>query len=471
MGGMSRKPRNVIWITTDHQRYDSIAAHGNPEIVTPNMDRLVGNGVSFSKAIVQSPVCMPSRCSFMTGLYPQQNGVTWNGCSLPDGFSPSVARLFKGMGYQTTQIGKLHFQPHEDNDLDPEPRNRYGFDTFYAAEEPGCYEDAYLKWLGTEYPQYKDRFRIERPSSPARPRLNNPVGGYEGKVIDAPWQASFSGWIAQMACNFMDQRHRRSPFQFLHLGFYAPHPPLNPTREMFAPYANRDLSIPEFTEEERENSRLSQAHWSEERLVAYKRHFNAMVTGVDMAIGQILDKLEEIGELDDTLIIFNSDHGDACGDHFELEKYYDLFHDGVVRVPLVFHWPNGIKASGQLVESLVELLDVLPTAIDLCGTAPPPELMGQSYAEDLRNGSIPRGREDALTYSHDADGPHAMLTTEHFKYIHSGGQEKLWDLKSTAGESADVAALREDVLPELRYRLLQRMLSAGRSYRPHEKLF
>jgi arylsulfatase A-like enzyme len=468
---ISNRPKNIIWITTDHQRFDNIAAHGNPEIVTPNMDRLVGNGISFTNAIVQSTVCMPSRCSFMTGLYPQQTGVTWNGNCLPDDFNPAVARLMSGIGYQTTQIGKLHFQPHEDNDLDPRPRNQYGFDVFYAAEEPGCYEDAYRTWLGTEHPEYKEALKIERSSSPNRPRLNNPAGNYEGKVVDAPWQASFSGWIAQMACNFLDQRHRRHRHQFMHLGFYAPHPPLNPTKEMFEPYKVRKLSVPVFNEQERKESRLSEKLWNEERLVAYKRHFYAMTTGVDFAIGQLLEKLEALGELDDTLIILNSDHGDACGDHFELEKFYDLFHDGVVRVPLVFHWPNGIRAKGQRVESLVELVDILPTLMELCGCPIPDVLVGRSYAQALLDGILPEGRDDTLTYSFDADGAHALLTTPRYKYWISRGREVLWDLQSPDSESRNIANDKPAIIADLRFRLLKRLAEAGRSPRDHHHLF
>jgi arylsulfatase len=466
-----KRPKNIIWITTDHQRFDNIAAHGNAEIITPNMDRLVREGVSCKRAIVQSPVCMPSRCSFMTGLYPQQSGVTWNGACLPDDFEPSVARLFNRMGYQTTQIGKLHFQPHEDHDLDPRPRNRYGFDTFYIAEEPGCYEDAYRTWLETEYPQYKEALHIERSSSPQRPRLNNPVGDYEGRVLDVPWEASFSGWIAQMACNFLDQRQRRRPLQFMHLGFYAPHPPLNPTREMMEPYAGRELSAPTFTDEERKKSRLSSELWDSDRLLAYKRHFYGMTTGVDMALGQILAKLEAIDQLEETLIIFNSDHGDACGDHFELEKYYDLFYDGVVRVPLVFYWPGGIPAQGLSGSGMTELIDILPTVMDLCGQPVDETLMGQSMAADLLAGKALAGRSDALTFSHDLEGPHAMLTTPTHKYIHSNGREQLWEWHCDAVEGRDVRKEQADVTSGMRQRLLERMLAAGRSYRAHPNLF
>ncbi|MHC4502791.1 MAG: sulfatase-like hydrolase/transferase, partial [Planctomycetota bacterium] len=179
---MSRPaPKNVIWITTDHMRYDCIGAHGNAAMHTPNLDFLVEHGVSFHSCFAQNPVSMPSRASFMTGLYPQQTGVTTNGHVLPADFPLVPARLFARGDYQAAQIGKLHFQEHEDSDLDPRARHDYGFDVFWIAEEAGCYEDAYMTWLRTEYPELVETFRVPRSTSPER------IGEREGRVLDAPW--------------------------------------------------------------------------------------------------------------------------------------------------------------------------------------------------------------------------------------------------------------------------------------------
>lgn len=219
------------------------------------------------------------------------------------------------------------------------------------------------------------------------------------------------------------------------------------------------------------SSRLDSGLWNPGRLLTYKRHFYAMTTGVDFAIGQLLGKLEDLGELDDTLIIFMSDHGDACGDHFNLEKYYDLFYDGVVRVPLVFHWPNGIGRHGRRVEGVVELVDVLPTILDACGAAVPEVLMGHSLAGALRGEGVPAGRRDALTFSCDADGPHMLLTTPKYKYSISRGRETLWDVRGDGGETRNVAADHPEAVAEFRWRLLNRLAEAGRSYRTHHHLF
>lgn len=468
-------PRNVIWITTDHMRFENIAAHGNPTMVTPNLDRLVRGGVSFANAFVQNPVCMASRCSFMTGLYPQQTGVTWNGHCLPQDFYPTVARVFGEAGYQTTQIGKLHFQPHEDNDLDPRPRHDYGFDVFYLAEEPGCYEDAYMTWLRLAYSEHVDQFRIPRSSSPSRPR-NDPSQHF-AYVIDAPWEASFSGWIATVADDYLSQRHRRHAKQFMHLGFYAPHPPLNPTMEMFAPYVDVELPPPCYGEEEwlgvdaPFDRMLQMCHqWTDEQLLKYKRHFYAMVTGVDMAVGKVLARLEQNGELEDSLIVFCSDHGDMLGDHRMLGKGYQMYYDQVMRVPCVLYWPNGFGLRGVEVHGLIEMVDILPTLLELCGAHVPDMMVGHSYATDLMEGRIPEGRKEVIAYSIADSG---MLRTADFKYcrfpVH--GTEVLFDLRSDPQERRDVARNHRETRDSMRDRMLDRFLNASRSSRAHYHLF
>ena len=387
---MSDRPKRVIWITTDHMRYDCIRAHGNPEIHTPNIDRLVNEGISFTQCYAQNPLCMPSRCSFMTGLYPQQTGVDQNGHTLRANFYPTVAHCFNAGGYETVQIGKLHFEPHEDRDLDPRPKNDYGFDIMYLSEEPGCYEDAYMTWLRTEHPDLVNVFRLPRSTSPDRQRE------IEGVVLDAPWECSHSGWIAQMACRFLEPRSLercRRPNVFMHLGFYAPHPPLNPTTEMFAPYRQSAIQPPRRecypSDDKPEPLRsLLNAHrsWTADQFINYRRHFYAMVTGVDLAIGKILNHLETNGLLDDTLIVFGSDHGDMCGDHSMILKNIS-YYDEVMRLPLIFSQPSRLTNRGRRVDSLTEMVDVLPTLLGLCDCAIPEMMVGNDYSAELKNGS------------------------------------------------------------------------------------
>ncbi|MBN2714077.1 MAG: sulfatase-like hydrolase/transferase [Planctomycetes bacterium] len=460
---MSRPiPRHVLWITTDHMRFDCIGAHGNGAVHTPNLDALVSGGVTFENCFAQNPLCMPSRCSFMSGLYPQQTGVTANGHCLHPDFEPIAAREFKAAGYQTAQIGKLHFQPHEDNDLDPRQRNSYGFDVFWLAEEPGPYEDAYMTWLRTEYPELVDTFRVVRSNHPDR------AGEREGKVLDAPWQASFSGWVAEQTCRYLDTGSRQEG-QMVHMGFYAPHPPLNPTREMFAPYADAEIPLPARASDETADKPEPLASmlrmcsdWGEEKFRQYRRHFYAMVTGVDMAVGQVMERLRSRGQLDDTLIIFTSDHGDMCGDHGMILKQHS-FYDEVMSVPWVMHWPAGFGDSPRRVEGLVEMVDMLPTLLGLCGARPPRVMQGRNYAEALLNGDEPDTRENVFAYHNPG---HAMLRSQKHKYIrYANDEEVLYDLSSDPDEVVNRVGdpACSEALHELRSRMLGRSLEASRS--------
>ncbi|HUW83266.1 MAG TPA: sulfatase-like hydrolase/transferase [Phycisphaerae bacterium] len=453
------RPKWVIWITTDHMRYDCIGAHGNEMMHTPNLDRLVRQGVSFDDCYAQNPLCMPSRCSFMTGLYPQQTGVTQNGNTLRPDFEPTVAHAFKAGGLQTAQIGKLHFQEHEDHDLDPRARHDYGFDTLWASEEPGCYNDAYMTWLYTEHPHLVQKFRVPRSTSPQR------IKEREGRVVDAPWQMSHSGFVGGRTETYLGVRHATR--QFVHMGFYAPHPPLNPTTEMFAPYAGKEMPPPRCNGEEWHDkpeplARLmrSFADWTVERFVDYRRHFYAMVTGVDLAVGSLLAFLERIGMIDDTLICFGSDHGDMCGDHRMILKHAS-FYDELMRMPWVLFWPRGFGTKGRRVSGLVEMVDQLPSLLDLASCPVPEVMVGRSYAGALLLNESVEARQDVLAY-HEPGW--AMLRTDDHKYIRYGyGQEVLYDLHEATPEVVNRADADPKTLASMRERMLQRVLEASRT--------
>lgn len=459
-------PRNVLWITTDHMRWDCLGAH-NPAVHTPNLDRLVRGGVDFSRCYGQNPVCMPSRASFMTGLYPAQAGVLTNGQELHPDTPTAVARVFKPH-FTTCQFGKLHFQAHENRDLDPRQRDAYGFDIFNLAEEPGCYEDAYMTWLRGERPDLVPVFRVPRPSSPQRAAERATY-----RVLDAPWEFSYSGWLATMIDRHLTTWGGRRTRQFIHAGFYAPHPPLNPTTEMMAPYVGRELPPANRRDNEAEDKPeilrrmiLGNRDLSQATLTEYRRHFYAMVTGVDLAVGRILGALERVGQLDDTLIIFASDHGDYCGDHGMILKSC-AWYEEVVRLPLVLHWPRRLRQ--QTVDGLTEMVDVLPTLLGLSGLPVPPVMAGRDLSGELLAGRAPAGRPDVYA----VDGPgHLMLRDARWKYLRfvaaDGPAEVLYDLESDPHEFVNRAVdpACRDQLHAMRDRLLTRHIEATRPPNP-----
>lgn len=458
------RPRHVIWMTSDHMRYDHVAANGNPFMITPALDRMVSGGTSFDACYVQNPLCMPSRCSFMTGVYPPQSGVTHNGHCLPPDFEPHVATAFKRAGYQTAQIGKLHFQPHEELDFDPRPRHTYGFDVFWPSEERGNYSDPYYHWLEGKYPEYASALRVPRSTDPRRfDTEKNPV------PVAAPWQATHAGWIVDTACNFL--RRRTADPQFLHLGFYNPHPPLRPVREAWELYEDREPPPRNARTNEAEDKPAplaallqSRGDWSEEDFTQYRRGLGAMVTEMDLAIGWLLERLEELGILDDTLLVFSSDHGDFAGDHHMTHKA-EAFYDEVMRVPLVMHWPNGLGGEARRVGGLVEKLDAMPTMLGLCGSTPPAAMQGLDLSPRLRSSEQADNiRDDVFAYH---TGGRAMLRSESLKYMRyeDTRTEALFDLEHDPGELHNVAndPAYADRLRACRERLLSRMLVASDS--------
>ncbi len=460
-----KKPKHVIWISTDHMRYDCIGAYGNSAMHTPNLDYLVSRGANFHRCYTQNPVCMPSRASFFSGLYPQQTGITENGFCLPDDFTPLASHEFKGLGYDTGHIGKLHLQPHDGHAYESKPRNTYGFDTFWNSETLGSLDDAYTRYLKSKYPEYHQLH--------VRTAAHKESGAqWSPRVLDAPFGTSHSGWVASASVDYLGMRGWNP--QFLHLGFFAPHPPLIPTQEAFSHYENVKLPLPKMADEEWNDkpdrlARMLKAKsgWSLEQFQEYQRYFYALVTEVDMAVGQVLDKLRKRNDLDSTLIVFCSDHGDMCGDH-RLTLKGPHFFDEVMHVPCVFHWPEGLGTDQTDIDALTEMTDLLPTMVELCGGTPDRRMSGRSYAADLLAGKEPDGRADVLAYHHPG---YIMLRSDEYKYLRYGeDQEVLYDLSEPEHEVHNRAGRKSHrgALEAMRSRALTRMIDA--SFSPRERL-
>ncbi|MFP4052727.1 MAG: sulfatase [Phycisphaerae bacterium] len=402
----AKRPKHVVLITTDHMRYDCVGAYGNPAMHTPNLDALAAGGVNFHNNFIQNHCCMPSRASFFTGLYPQQTGVTDNGYCLPDDFEPLAPRSFKAAGFHAGHVGKLHLQPHTGSEYDPR-RNTYGFDTFICSESPTKNHDAYTRYLDTRYPEYRHDLV---PSEARKAELENP----SRRVIDAPWLASHSGFCAAEAREYLNMRGFNR--QFLHVGLFAPHPPLIPTAEAFAPYDGAEIPMPRLGEREWEDKpdcklrNLLQwnRNWTPEQFVEYRRYFYAMVTELDLAVGYIVETLRRRGELEDTLIVFTSDHGDQCGDH-SLTLKAPHYYDEVMRVPLILHWPAGLGSERRDVHALTEMTDLLPTLLGLAGGGPRGEHgdrpVGRPAGRAGDRGTTRRVRHLRPRLRHAADAP------------------------------------------------------------------
>lgn len=461
-----RRP-NILLITTDQQRWDTIGANGNPEIITPNLDRLVQSGTTFDHHFVQHPLCMPSRISMLAGQYPATLKITHMGVPVPQGLSV-LPHFLKTYGYHTANIGKLHFLPHSNRDHRV-PHPSYGFDHLEIADEPGVYEDAYRAWVRRKKPEQVQKISAGLP--PATHVWQQTMGLDDG--IEHPFKSSgrsdfkraipfpadddltHSAFVAEQTIEYLRQRDPDQPFLCI-AAFYSPHAPWMVPQTYLDMYDPDTLSLPSYPPGTVRPASADE-DFSDAQLRRAKHGYYAMVTEVDYHVGRIIAALQAEGLADDTIIVFTSDHGEWLGDHLRYGKGYPG-EDSVSRVPLIIRVP-GADSSGVRHE-IIQAVDLLPTLMDLIGVQTPPHLQGRSYAPLLLGRDyVPR--ESALM---EANG-WKNLRTERYRYvIHDDGGEFLWDIQNDPGEYHNLAdnPAAAEALATCRHLMLRHLLEIER---------
>lgn len=464
---MDERP-NILWYCTDAQRYDTIAALGNPHIRTPAMDRLCAEGVSFTRTYAQSTVCTPSRASFVTGRYCAAHGVYRNGASHFPGEEVLVTRLLADGGYDCGLVGKLHIASSEFG----EARYDDGYRVFHASNLPYTGEgaddsNAYLAWLrdekGLDPQAVVPRYTIR---DPGRSKVS------QGDVIrPGPDEAlRQTKWANEMALRFVDEK-RDGPW-LLSVNPYDPHPPYLPPEDFLAHYDPATMAPPLFRDADLERQTRF-ANIRAQNTVArnplgtaipdpdgpapadngafngrlLKCGYYAMIEMVDRHLGELLDALEERGALDNTIVVFQSDHGDLLGDHGLVFKGARFF-DGVVRVPLIVRWPKAFPG-GRSIAALAELIDVAPTLLDSAGLEIPEAMQGRSLLPVLRGQTEDTGKRavvseflDSCNFSEGTDDrTRAVMSFDgRYKMVTFRGHDlgELYDLEEDPGEFEDL---------------------------------
>ena len=455
------KRPNILLIYTDQQRQDSIKCYGNKLAITPNLDKLASEGVRFDNYYVQNPVCMPSRMSFLTGRYCSSLGIGWNGVPFPDD-AVAIHQLLKPYGYKTAQIGKLHFDCHSNRDH-RKPTNQYGFDTLILSDEPGCYDDAYIKWVESIDPAQVPKVRTALPPAAVKygqPSYSNKKNaGHFPYIFEGDENFTHSAFVASETCRFLENI-KEKPF-FAIAGFYAPHSPFNPPKRFVDMYDIKKMNLPKVGENEKINKELqnlSSKDWR--KIVTY---YMALVTHVDDCIGKILDALEKTGKEENTLVIFTSDHGEFLGDHGKMQKGMPG-HDCITRIPYIMKYPNVIP-EGKAINEMVEGVDFVPTILEYTGIQIPPYIQGIPMKR-LIEGKTASHKEDIFIEAFSpfgADKQATVKTKEYMYYMSSDGKELLFDKKKDPDELNNIAgeSKYKDILLEMRLRMSKRLMQAG----------
>lgn len=464
MEGLNRP--NVLMIYTDQQRFDSLRCYGNKIARTPHLDKLAREGVLFEHHYVQNPVCMPSRMSMLTSQYPGQLGIGTNGIPLPEG-ELLLHQVLKPYGYHTANIGKLHFTPHVSREhRDPYPG--YGFDTLINSDEPGCYDDAYTKWVEGQDRAMLAKIRTSLPPAAVNyhhPAYSNvPRETHQPYLFEGDESFTHSAFVTTEICQFLEQ-HQGERF-FAVAGFYAPHPPLNPPQKFVDLYDLDQIPLPKMGLHDQPLPFLQDvapADWK--KVIAY---YLALVSHVDQCVGKILNKLEQLGLAEHTLIVFTSDHGEYLGDHGRIQKGWPG-HDVIIRVPLIMRYPGGIS-SRKVVSNLVEAVDIAPTILDYCGIQQPGSFQGMSL-RGLIEERTTEHKDVIITDMFNPTGYRGttIRTTRYKYYSDTEGNQILYDLKQDPDEFYNLVSDRQyqDILSEMRWRMMIKLQESG--YRNRNK--
>lgn len=456
---------NILFVTTDQQRWDTVHAGGNPHIHTPNLDALAARGTLFHNAYCNSPVCMPSRQSFMSGQYPWALGLTANGQEMPEDV-PCIQHLLGRAGYHTAQIGKLHFtniQPRDTGEVHP----RYGFDTMLLAEHnaPG-FQDLYDHWAEAKKPGASQRTRdLGDTAYWEAEKYQHPYEQFQGSMpllFQEDEDLTLTAMVCDEACTFL--RGRQGGNWFCHVGIFAPHNPFNPPKRFADLYDPDSLPAPHMNEAEQEHANLTMDDWRRS-----KAHYYGMVSELDDKVGRLLDALDETGQRDNTVIIFTSDHGDNCGDHGRGGKGAPGW-DSCLRVPLIVSWPGHVR-EGEQRQELVELVDLVPTILDLCTLEIPPFIQGCSFRPLLEGQDDDRGKD--TVFAQIGNPNHAqwmtLRTASHKLCVSNEGTPVLYDLETDPHELNDVAD--DDAYAAIRASMTDRLVRKLFEVRPHAARF
>jgi arylsulfatase A-like enzyme len=474
MTDAAHRPPNVVLLMADQLRWDAIGAYGNPVVKTPHLDRLAREGIRCDAAYVANPFCMPARASVLTGRWPHAHGLWDNGVRLPPD-TVTLATVLANHGYHTGLVGKGHLdvlnQPGslEYNGGWDDPAREawhgpyYGFSEVHlrcGGHPPGGH---YGAWLQREHPEAVPLLQRDRALEP-------PIAGAWKSAL--PVELHSSTWTGDQAVAFIN-RHGARPF-FLWASFIDPHPPLCPPAPYSDMYDPGDMPLPVRRRGELDDKpphfrglahqgTVARRPYGPPRDIADERrpdahnqvrkaYYYGMTSLVDHNVGRILAALEAQRLLDDTLVVYVSDHGEMLGDHW-LDSKGPWHYDGCTRIPLLFRYPSALPA-GRVVTDFVSQCDVAPTICELLDV---PYVSWPVRSDDLHPGgaagpdTLPDAQGMSLVPALRGEGParSQVLTEFEWRWMPGLHQKTLrtrdWRLTVYAGRrDGELYDLRAD---------------------------
>ena len=427
---MSTEQPNIVFILSDQHAANVLGCYGDNIVRTPNLDRLAAAGVVFENAYTPSPICVPARMSLLTGKYPYRQQCWTNGDSLPSNI-PTTAHALGAAGYLPTLIGRLHAIG---------PDQLHG----YARREIG---DHITDWYGGFPYSLGVLDKAQRPFKESLTKSGPGQTSYE--LIDREVTKNTLAYLDEVA----EKRHAgdKSPFS-LNVGYMLPHQPYVAEPGLYEYYEGKvgppTLARPDEPEDTylnwwRRQTGLNEACEADE--IRARTAYYGLVDALDRMIGRVFAKLEEHKLLDNTLIIYASDHGDQLGERDLWWK--QTFYDESAKVPLVMSWPGRLP-KGERRTQVVNLVDVTATVVEAGGRGPLPDIDGKSLLSvadgtdvDWQNETFSEYCTDGLlAWSGGRVLQSRMIRSGNWKFnYYHGGPDQLFDLAADPDEMINLA--------------------------------
>ncbi|MFM7570334.1 MAG: sulfatase-like hydrolase/transferase [Betaproteobacteria bacterium] len=498
-----RRVRNTLFIMCDQLRADYLSCYGHPRLDTPNLDALAGRGVLFDRAYVQSPVCGPSRMSYYTGRYMHSHGASWNFVPLKAG-EMTLGDHLRPLGVRSVLVGKTHMRADYAgmSRLGIDPTSAIGVRIAECGFDPFERDDGIHPYSGHDPdPNYSDYLRAQGFGG------DNPWESWANTVVDTDGTLR-SGWFlkySHLPARIPDE-HSETPYTtrramdfirqagdqpwLLHLSYIKPHWPY----VVPAPYAGmytpadalplvrdaRELHDPHPVYAAMTRHRVSRTFAKDGVRDAVMVGYMGLVKQIDDQIGVLMRFLDEQGLTESTLIIFCSDHGDYLGDHWLGEK--EFFHEPSVRTPLIIVDPDARAdvSRGTRCQALVESVDIVPTLLEVYGSAAVPHVVDGLSLRPWLWGESPSQWRDCVVSEYDFSFQDArielqtrprdawlrMIFDGRWKYILAEGYRPLlFDLLNDPLELTDLGASAAGDAVQARTRLHERLFQWARQPR------
>lgn len=455
------RAQNIVVILADDHALKVTGVYGNSIIKTPNLDRLTAEGVTFTRAYCNAPICSASRASLLTGKYPHATGVNLLFTPFPDEGNVTIAEHLQTLGYATGLMGKTHFNNWTWSHLYENGLPKHGFDTLVE-------RNAYRSFL---------KQKVRKPIPPSIP-VYTPGGDRQNVakwmnadyLPQAIWEEDSEGtFYAHQAIQFLKD-HQSDPF-FLWLAFKEPHHPYYFPLEFADKYDPASLPLPTGSQEDDRWVPQKFKDLSEAEKRGIIASYYSSTEYLDKNIGLVLNALDDLQLTDNTLVIYLSDNGYLLYEHKRFEKH--TMWEEAIKQPLIIRHPK-MGEAGERRAALVEYVDVVPSLLELIGVKPLASVQGQSFVPVLE-GKMDSHR--SFAFSQYLEDNLAMVCTDKWKYMFTSGSRdlgigyqtglgppgmvhRLYDLETDPEEYQNLAHLPENqaILLDLQNKMLTRFM-------------